>query len=570
MNTSNKSDRNDDAAEEVAKTPVEKDKDGKEEKPTEPKEEQETQDSDDNKGDECCICLEELPKDASKFARMTCCGQGMHIYCDKDLTSMNMGGTCPLCRAPTPTSHEEIIKQLRPWVKKKKAWALAMMGEKYRGGKGVKQSYEMAKKLYELAAQQGDATAQYILGFMYYKGQGVTQSYTKAREFYERASDQSDPDALGNLGTLYANGFGVQQNFTKARDLFNNAVAQGNMNSVEWLQFVENEESRLAALDPNAIVCSLCGLPETETRNFSKTKCPCKSTWYCNTTCQKKHWKEHRNECKRLIAEIKRQKKMRTEAMTTTQEQEEVGERKEVEDKTTTPKKEKEEEGDECPICLDEVSLLSKLKRFACCGKVIHTHCCTDLLSSKMKWNCPLCRAKTPTSHEEQIKQLRPWLKKKKAWSQHMMGQHYRKGEGVKQSYEIAMILFEQAAQQENTSAIFDLGNMYYKGIGVEQSYERAFAYYEQAAHLGVAEAQYNLGAMYEKGIGVEQSYERAFEYYEQAAQLGEEDAQYNLGIMYMNGTGVEKDIAKTREWWTKAAAQGEKYAIKYLKLINS
>ena len=56
MNTSNKSDRNDDAAEEVAKTPVEKDNDGKDNKPTEPNEEQETQDSDDNKGDECCIC----------------------------------------------------------------------------------------------------------------------------------------------------------------------------------------------------------------------------------------------------------------------------------------------------------------------------------------------------------------------------------------------------------------------------------------------------------------------------------------------------------------------------------
>jgi len=61
MNTSNKSDRNDDAEEEVGITPVEKDNDGKDNKPTEPKEEQETQDGDDNKGDECCICLEELP-----------------------------------------------------------------------------------------------------------------------------------------------------------------------------------------------------------------------------------------------------------------------------------------------------------------------------------------------------------------------------------------------------------------------------------------------------------------------------------------------------------------------------
>ncbi len=38
---------------------------------------------------------------------------------------------------------------------------------------------------------------------------------------------------------------------------------------------------------------------------------------------------------------------MKTEAMATTQVQEEVGERKEEEDKTTTPKKEKEEEDEE-------------------------------------------------------------------------------------------------------------------------------------------------------------------------------------------------------------------------------
>jgi hypothetical protein len=49
MNTSNKTDKNDDAAEEVGKTPLEKDDDGKDNKPTEPTEEQETQDGDDNR-----------------------------------------------------------------------------------------------------------------------------------------------------------------------------------------------------------------------------------------------------------------------------------------------------------------------------------------------------------------------------------------------------------------------------------------------------------------------------------------------------------------------------------------
>jgi hypothetical protein len=226
---------------------------------------------------------------------------------------------------------------------------------------------------------------------------------------------------------------------------------------------------------------------------------------------------------------------MKTEAMAATQVQEEVGERKEEEDKTTTPKKEKEEEGDECPICLDEVSLLSnnKYKRFTCCGKVLHNHCSTDLMSMEVGRNCPFCRAKSPTSHEEAVKYIRPWVKKKKAWAQALMCEKNFYGTGVKQSYEMARIMYEQAAQQGSVDAMYSLGTMYYNDQGVEQSYEKAFEYLQQAADLGFAQAQFNLGGMYN------------------------------------NGDGVEKDIAKTREWWTKAAAQGHANAIKNLKILE-
>ena len=77
--------------------------------------------SEKEEGDCCSICLDELPTDATKFVRWTCCGNGMHKHCDKDLASMKMDGSCPLCRAKTPTSHEEVIKYLHPWVKKKKS-----------------------------------------------------------------------------------------------------------------------------------------------------------------------------------------------------------------------------------------------------------------------------------------------------------------------------------------------------------------------------------------------------------------------------------------------------------------
>jgi TPR repeat protein len=222
--------------------------------------------------------------------------------------------------------------------------------------------------------------------------------------------------------------------------------------------------------------------------------------------------------------------------MATTQVQEEVGERKEDEDKTTTPKKEKEEEGDECPICLEELPKdATQFDRFTCCGNGIHIHCGQDLRSMKMSGTCPFCRAKTAKTVEESVKYLRPWVKKKKAWAQAHMGKHYINGEGVKQSYEMARMLFELAAQQGHVCAMVNLGDMYHKGVGVEQ-----------------------------------QSYEKAFEYYEQAAHLGHDHAQYSLGCCYANGEGVEQNMAAAKEWAEKSAAQGHKNAIAILKRLKN
>ena len=85
--------------------------------------------------DQCSICLEDLPKWAEEFIRMTCCGNGLHKHCAKDLMSTKMKWNCILCRAKTPSSDEEQIKYLRPWVKKQKAWAQAHMANKYEQGK---------------------------------------------------------------------------------------------------------------------------------------------------------------------------------------------------------------------------------------------------------------------------------------------------------------------------------------------------------------------------------------------------------------------------------------------------
>jgi TPR repeat protein len=46
----------------------------------------------------------------------------------------------------------------------------------YATGQGVAKNYAMAVKYYQLAADQGDTAAQFMLGLMYATGQGVAKN----------------------------------------------------------------------------------------------------------------------------------------------------------------------------------------------------------------------------------------------------------------------------------------------------------------------------------------------------------------------------------------------------------
>ena len=71
---------------------------------------------------------------------------------------------CHQCRKPTPKNDKEQIERLREWLDKGKAWAQNMMGTWYRDGKnGIKQSYVVARMLFEKAVAQGDPFAMHNL-----------------------------------------------------------------------------------------------------------------------------------------------------------------------------------------------------------------------------------------------------------------------------------------------------------------------------------------------------------------------------------------------------------------------
>lgn len=108
------------------------------------------------------------------------------------------------------------------------------LAEAYRDGKGgYRQSYQEAKDLFFLAAQQGDSTAQYNIGLFYEEGRGFVKDSSKAT-WYDKAAHNGLATAQSNLGILYINGDGVEKNNALPIQWLFTAAKQGNASS-SWL-----------------------------------------------------------------------------------------------------------------------------------------------------------------------------------------------------------------------------------------------------------------------------------------------------------------------------------------------
>jgi TPR repeat protein len=80
------------------------------------------------------------------------------------------------------------------------------VGVCYISGRGAPVSEEKAAEMFLLAAQAGDATAQYNIGVCYGKGRGVPKDAVKAAEWYAKSAHQGDAMAQFRLALCYATG----------------------------------------------------------------------------------------------------------------------------------------------------------------------------------------------------------------------------------------------------------------------------------------------------------------------------------------------------------------------------
>lgn len=113
------------------------------------------------------------------------------------------------------------------------AYAQYKLGRMYSKIFSVVQDYAKAIKYFRLAADQGHAESQYKLGVMYEEGCGVAKNGAEAAKYFQRAANQGHATAQWNLGRKYYERSGVAQSYDKAAMYYQLAADQGHK-TAQW------------------------------------------------------------------------------------------------------------------------------------------------------------------------------------------------------------------------------------------------------------------------------------------------------------------------------------------------
>lgn len=92
------------------------------------------------------------------------------------------------------------------------------------GENGASPDFKKAAELYDAAAKQNHAEAQYRLAVLYEHARGVEKNFKKAFQLYQAATEHKRLDAQCGLAHCYQNGKGVKKNIKHAIELYEQAA----------------------------------------------------------------------------------------------------------------------------------------------------------------------------------------------------------------------------------------------------------------------------------------------------------------------------------------------------------
>jgi TPR repeat protein len=135
--------------------------------------------------------------------------------------------------------------------------------------------------------------------------------------------------------------------------------------------------------------------------------------------------------------------------------------------------------------------------------------------------------------------------------------------------YETAYNEWLKSADNGDPTAMEAVGMLYDTGQGVRQSFFLAMLWYNRAANAGNVAAMFDLGAMYDNGRGIPLDRLSAIKWYKLAAQRGNGRAAYNLGVIYRDGDGIPRNITASIDYFKIAASHGIKAANQNLEQLD-
>ncbi|MDC4987481.1 sel1 repeat family protein [Acinetobacter baumannii] len=108
------------------------------------------------------------------------------------------------------------------------------------GEEGYPKDYNQAKRWFEIASKQGDASAQNALGIIYLRGLGGDKDLSKAEYYYRLAANKNHENAQLQLALILLNSK-KSDNLKEAKEWLEKASLNGNIEAKDKLREIENK-----------------------------------------------------------------------------------------------------------------------------------------------------------------------------------------------------------------------------------------------------------------------------------------------------------------------------------------
>jgi len=139
---------------------------------------------------------------------------------------------------------------------------------------------------------------------------------------------------------------------------------------------------------------------------------------------------------------------------------------------------------------------------------------------------------------------------------------HFTDGSALKV---VAPVRDPRHPMQEPARRIYEQG----MELAKKKQLADAVSLFQQASEQGNRRAQYQMGLLYARGDGVKKDFGIARKWLRKAAMQGHPKAQFYLGQMYAFGDGGEQDNVKASMWFWLATTLGDRYAKDSLRVMT-